>query len=212
MKVKNGNPAVVSNVFIKHWLSVIRDKSTETAVFRHYSDLLAREIITSIGEELDTETVSIDTPLAFHQTKRITDEIVLISILRSGIAIAEEALKIFPDAPMGIFGLVRDEETAVAREYYWNLPLINNKKTVIVIDPMLATGGSIHHVIDKIIENKPKKIIVAVIVAAPEGVRKILSDYPQVKIYTAALDKKLNGKKYIVPGLGDFGDRYFGTE
>src|SRR3989344_610777 len=98
MKAKNGNPAVVSNVFIKHWLSVIRDKSTETAVFRHYSDLLAREIITSIGEELDTETVSIDTPLAFHQKKRITDEIVLISILRSGIAIAEEALKIFPDA------------------------------------------------------------------------------------------------------------------
>jgi len=211
MEQHSGNLIIATNIFVEHWLSVIRDKSTPTSIFRHYSDLLSREIITAIGEELDTERLSITTPLSIHKTKRIKEEMVIISILRSGIAMTGEALKLFPDSPVGIFGLVRDEKTAVALEYYWNLPLINNKKTVLIIDPMLATGGSIHHVIGKIIPKNPKKIIVAVIVAAPEGIEKILTDYPEVKIYTCSIDKKLNSKKFIVPGLGDFGDRYFGT-
>ncbi len=112
---------------------------------------------------------------------------------------------------MGVVGLQRDEKTAVASEYYWKLPKINENSVVIITDPMLATGGSLLHLLKKITPLKPKEIRIVCVMAAPEGIAAIRAEYPEVKIFTAAIDERLNEKKYIVPGLGDYGDRYFGT-
>ena len=132
-------------------------------------------------------------------------------VLRAGVAMLFEAIKLLPNAKVGFVGLERDENTAVASQYYWKLPPITQDSTIIVIDPMLATGGSLVHLLRQILPKKPKQIIIVSVIAAPEGVALIEKEFPNVKIYTAALDKGLDDKKFIVPGLGDYGDRYFGT-
>jgi uracil phosphoribosyltransferase len=121
-------------------------------------------------------------------------------------------MELLPKAKVGFVGLERNENTAVASQYYWKIPAISSKTTVIVTDPMLATGGSLVHLLQKIVPYKPLQIIIVSVISAPEGVGLIGKEFPEVKVFTASLDEKLNDKKYIVPGLGDYGDRYFGTE
>lgn len=136
---------------------------------------------------------------------------VVIAILRSALALLPASLKYLPSAKVGFAGLARDEKTAIAKEYYWKAPDLKGK-SILIPDPMLATGGSILHVLRKIKGEEPKEIRIASIVSAPEGVKAIQKEFPDVKIFTMALDEGLDSKKFIVPGLGDFGDRYFGTE
>jgi len=120
-------------------------------------------------------------------------------------------LELVPNTRVGFVGLERDEKTAIAKEYYWKIPTVTKNTVVMVVDPMLATGGSAIHVLKRIAAEKPKKLQLVSVIAAPEGIKAVNDLFPDVKIFTAAVDEKLNTQKYIVPGLGDYGDRYFGT-
>ena len=162
-------------------------------------------------QDFELVNLEIETPIGKARGVKLNDEVVFIPVLRAGVAMLFEAIKLLPNAKVGFVGLERDENTAVASQYYWKLPPITQDSTIIVIDPMLATGGSLVHLLRQILPKKPKQIIIVSVIAAPEGVALIEKEFPNVKIYTAALDKGLDDKKFIVPGLGDYGDRYFGT-
>ncbi len=206
------NLRIVNNPVIDDALSYLRSKTTDMKMFRYYSDRICDEMISAVIDESDLAPVEIETALMKTAAKRNTNSYIVISILRSAIAMVPSILKILPGAKIGFAGLARNEKTSIAYEYYWKVPPITDRDLVVIIDPMLATGGSVLHVLHKIQSAKPKKIRVASIISAPEGVRAIHEEYPDVVISTAALDSSLNARKYILPGLGDFGDRFFGTE
>jgi len=162
-------------------------------------------------KDFKLDNFDVETPIGKTTGSKLNEEIVFIPVLRAGVAMLFSAIKLLPKSKIGFVGLQRDETTAIASQYYWKLPKITQNTTVIVTDPMLATGGSLVHLLRQISPNKPKQTIIVSVIAAPEGIEVIKKEFPDVKIYTAALDEKLNNKKYIVPGLGDYGDRYFGT-
>lgn len=206
------NVSVVDNQFVKDALGYLRDKNTDRIKFRYFADRLNYLLISNLMNVSDTVNKETETPLTKTTIKKITHNFIIIPILRSGVAMLPQALQLFPNAKVGFAGLVRDEKTAIASEYYWKIPKIGKDDIVLIIDPMLATGGSVLHVVKKIMPEKPRDIRIASIVASSEGIREIHGKFPKVQIFTAAIDEKLNSKKYIVPGLGDFGDRYFGTD
>ena len=205
---------IVEHPFVTDSLSHLRDKRTSLEKFREYSDRICNFLFAEAVNGLDFRREEITTPVAKVTVSKIKDEVIVLPILRSGIAMLFGAMKLLPRLKVGFVGLERNEETAVAREYYWKVPKITPQSVLIVTDPMLATGGSISHLIEKIKDSKPKAIRIVSIVAAPEGIELLTKDFPELdlEIFVAAVDKKLNDKKYIVPGLGDYGDRYFGTE
>ncbi len=206
------NVVIVDHPFVIDSLSHLRDQTTSIQKFRHHSDKICQLLFAEAIRGLNFKQVEIDTPLAKIKTSKLADEIVVVPVLRSGIAMLFGAMQLLPKSKIGFVGLARDEATAIASEYYWKLPTINKNSVVVVTDPMLATGGSLLHLLRHVSQENPKEMRVVCVIAAPEGVAAIEKEFPQVKIYTAAVDKKLNQKKYIVPGLGDYGDRYFGTE
>jgi uracil phosphoribosyltransferase len=161
---------------------------------------------------LEYQDQEIETPIKNVTVQKLKDEVVVVPVLRSGIAMLFGAMHLLPKSKVGFVGLERDEETAEAKEYYWKLPTLTKESVVIVTDPMLATGGSILHVLDRVSQETTKAIKVVCVVAAPEGIKAIHNKYPSVEIFTAAVDEGLNDIKFIVPGLGDYGDRYFGTD
>lgn len=193
-------------------LSHLRDKTTDTQRFRHYADRIALQLLSFTLDSSGLETRKITTPLTKTGAPFLYDNFIFITILRAGLSMLPAALQLMPQVPVGFLGLKRDETTAIAQEYYCNLPIITKENTVILADPMLATGGSMVHALHKIATFSPKEIRVVTVICAPEGIAKAQEKFPHVKIFTAAVDEYLNDKKYIVPGLGDFGDRYFGTE
>ena len=201
----------VDHPFVIDSLSHLRDQTTSIQKFRHHSDKICQLLFAEAIRGLDFKNVAIETPLAKMTAQKLADEIIVVPVLRSGIAMLFGAMQLLPKSKIGFVGLARDEETAVASEYYWKLPPINKNSVVIVTDPMLATGGSLLHLLRRVSQEKPKEMRVVCVIAAPEGITAISQEFPQVKIYTACVDEKLNHKKYIVPGLGDYGDRYFGT-
>ncbi|MEP7166688.1 MAG: uracil phosphoribosyltransferase [Candidatus Woesebacteria bacterium] len=203
---------VDNNPLITDSLSHLRDKRTEIQKFRHHSDKICEQLFISAIQNLAMKDVEIETPLEKMTTKKLVDEVVIIPVLRSGLAMLPGAMKLLPKSTIGFVGMARDEKTAIASEYYWKLPEIDDHSVVIVTDPMLATGGSILHLLRRLSTENPKEIRVVCVIGAPEGVQAIHSEFPEIKIFLAALDSHLNDKKYIVPGLGDYGDRYFGTE
>jgi uracil phosphoribosyltransferase len=161
--------------------------------------------------DLATTVKEIETPLCAMKGRSIREDVVLVPVLRAGISMLFPARDFLPWSPVGFIGLERDEQTAMAHAYYQKFPAHLKDKRVLVLDPMLATGGSLIDTISKLAENGAKDISAVCIVAAPEGVQALHERFPLVPIYTAAMDSHLNDLKYIVPGLGDFGDRYFGT-
>lgn len=193
-------------------LSILRDKNTDTHRFRLFADRIAFQLLSFALKESDLQTRLIETPLVKAHMPFLRDNFVFVTILRAGLSMLPAALQIMPQAPVGFLGLRRDEQTAIAQEYYRNLPQITHDAVVIIGDPMLATGGSMLHTLGEIAAFSPKEIRIVSVVCAPEGIEKIRQEYKETTIYTAAIDEKLNDKKYIIPGLGDFGDRYFGTE
>lgn len=206
-----GKVHVVEHPLIKHSLSVLRDENTGIEDFRRHAGIVSQIMIMEATKDVPMNERTIETPLAATTGYSIQESLVFVPVLRAGISMLFPARDLLPSAPVGFIGLERDEATAVAREYYKKLPQTLKDKRVLILDPMLATGGSL---IDTIaaLENKSTSTICAVcIVAAPEGVELLNRKYPEVDIYTAAVDSHLNDKKFIVPGLGDFGDRYFGT-
>ena len=205
------NVHLIDHPLIADALSHLREKETDLSRYRYYSDLLCQLLFAEAIRELQYKKVEIETPLTKTYGQQLADDIVVVPVLRSGIAMLFSAMQLLPKAKIGFVGLARNEETAVASEYYLKLPQLTKETTVIVTDPMLATGGSLLHLLRLLAKQPHKEIRVVCVIAAPEGIAATQKEFPKVKIFTTAVDDHLNDKKYIVPGLGDYGDRYFGT-
>lgn len=202
---------VVEHPLARHLLTHLRDRTTKPALFRtiaaHLTTLLALEAT----KDFPTIARPIETPLEAIDSEVLDGGLVIVAILRAGLSMCDPILDLFPDVSVGYIGLERDEETAEARCYYGKLPKLEGKP-VLVVDPMLATGGSACQAIQRVKDAGGAQISLVCVVAAPEGVAVVEAAHPDVRIVAAALDRELNTKKYIMPGLGDFGDRLFGTE
>lgn len=205
------NVIEVRHPLIDHSLTVIRRKETTTEEFRRHAGIVSKILLMEVMKDLGTANVRIETPLAPMIGKRLKDEVVVVPVLRAGLAMLFAIQDFLPAVAVGFIGLERDEKTAQAREYYRKLPKILASHRVLVIDPMLATGGSFDDTVTAIKEKGAKNITIVSIVSAPEGIARMQKQHPDVRIFTAAIDDHLNDRKFIVPGLGDFGDRYFGT-
>lgn len=191
-------------------LSHLRDKETSTKNFRYYSQKICYELLAHAVSDGDLTTRRIVTPVEEVDAKILSKNLVIIPIFRAGLAFLPAGIALFPQAKFGFVGLARDEETAVAHEYYWKVPDIGTDDIVLITDPMLATGGSLLHVLQKL-AHFSRQIRIISVIAAPEGIEAVRKEFPDIQIITGAVDKELNAQKYIVPGLGDYGDRYFGT-
>lgn len=202
---------IVDHPFITDSLAHLRDKNTELKKFRYHSDQLCKLLFAEAIRGLDFRQETVETPLESTAVQKLADEVIIVPVLRSGIAMLFSALEFLPKSRVGFAGLARDEKTAIASEYYWKLPPITPRSVVIVTDPMLATGGSILHVLRRVTQEQAKEVRIVCVLAAPEGLKAVQAEFPAVHIFTAAVDDHLNQQKYIVPGLGDYGDRYFGT-
>lgn len=205
------NVHIVDHPFVIDSLTHLRNKQTEITKFRRHSDHICRLLFAEAIRGLDFRTVEIETPLEAMKSRKLADEVIVVPVLRSGIAMLFGAMDLLPKSKIGFVGLERDEQTAIAHEYYWKLPTITANSVVIVTDPMLATGGSILHLLRRVSQEQAKEIRIVCVIAAPEGIAAVHAEFPEVEIFTAAVDDHLNAQKYIVPGLGDYGDRYFGT-
>jgi uracil phosphoribosyltransferase len=194
-------------------ISKLRDKNTSTEEFRSVSEKLAAILAGEAAEFLQKKDIKIKTPLAKTEGCELNDDLVLVPILRSGIALLSVFLKFYQKANVGFVGLKRDEVTAIAEQYYCKLPHISKNTEVLLLDPMIATGGSGIDAL-KLLRDagvNEEKITFVAIIAAQEGVEAVRKEFPKINLVIAQIDEKLNDKKFIVPGLGDFGDRYFGT-
>ncbi|MDP1722941.1 MAG: uracil phosphoribosyltransferase [Candidatus Gottesmanbacteria bacterium] len=202
---------VVNHPLIEHSLTVIRRKETGTEEFRRHAGIVSKILLVEVMKGLGTMSIRIETPLATMTGKKLKDDVVVVPVLRAGLAMLFAIQDFLPSVSVGFVGLERDEKTAQAREYYQKLPKIFASHKVLVIDPMLATGGSFDDTVTLLKAKGAKHITIVSIVSAPEGIKHMQKRHPDVHIVTAAIDSHLNDRKFIVPGLGDFGDRYFGT-
>lgn len=202
----------IDNPIILHKLAQLRNKKTSTKDFRALVQEIAMLMTFEVGKNFESKEIEIETPLTSCKVKILEEEkFVVVPVLRAGLAMAEGVLKILPSAAVGHIGLYRDEKTYKPVEYYSKMPPNLEEKILIVVDPMLATGGSSSAALQMLKDKGAKKIIFMCIVAAPQGIKKISEDHPDIPIYTAAVDEDLNEHCYILPGLGDAGDRIFGT-
>ena len=192
-------------------LTRLRDETTPPKIFRELVAEIATLLLYEATADLPTDDRDVKTPLALYKGARLRDKVGLVPVLRAGIGMVEAALELMPEAQVWHIGLFRDERTLRPIEYYNKLPSSATVQVCLVLDPMLATGGSATATIDVLKKWGAKRIKYVGIIAAPEGVRALVSAHPDVPIHVAALDERLNEKGYIVPGLGDAGDRQFGT-
>ncbi|HLQ72672.1 MAG TPA: uracil phosphoribosyltransferase [Bacillota bacterium] len=207
------NVFVLDHPLIQHKITYIRDKNTGTKHFRELVDEVAMLMAFEITRNLPVRDTTIETPLT-ETTSKVLDgkKIGLIPILRAGLGMVDGMLNLLPAAKVGHVGLYRDPETLKPVEYYIKLPSDISERELIVMDPMLATGGSANDAIYSLKKRGAKKIRLMCLVAAPEGIKVIQDNHPDVDIYLGALDEKLDEKGFIVPGLGDAGDRLYGTK
>lgn len=207
------NVTVFDHPLIQHKLSIMRDKETSSKVFRELVSEVAMLMCYEATRDLPLEEITIETPVAPAKVKRISGKkLAVVPILRAGLGMVDGMLTMIPNAKVGHIGLYRDPETLLPVKYYCKMPKDIADRDVIIVDPMLATGGSATAAIDFMKEYGCKHIKLMCIIGAPEGVKKVQETHPDVDIYIAALDEKLNDHCYIVPGLGDAGDRIFGTK
>lgn len=205
------NVYVMNHPLIVHKLSIMRDKNTCVKDFRECAHEVALLLGYEATKEMELESYEIETPIAKTMGKRIKKQTALVPILRAGLGMVDALMDIIPAAKIGHIGLYRNEETHEPVEYYCKLPTDIEEREVLVLDPMLATGGSAVAAIDFIKKRGAKKIKFVCIIAAPEGIEVLKTAHPDVDIFCGAVDEKLNENCYIVPGLGDAGDRLFGT-
>ena len=207
------NVNILDHPLIRHKLAIIRNKNTDTKQFREVVKELATLMAYESFKDVPTQEITVETPL--ETTKQIIvkeNSIAIVPILRAGLGMVDGILSLFPAAKVGHIGLYRDEETLEPQEYYCKLPANIEEKVVMVVDPMLATGGSAVDAIKMLKKRGCKNIKLMSIIAAPEGVEKVAKSHPDVQIFVSTLDRCLNDKGYILPGLGDAGDRIFGTK
>jgi len=193
-----------------HILTRLRDRATPPAAFRILAYQVSLLLALEATRDLTTRDQVVETPLEKIVGRVLAKPLAVVPILRAGLGMVQPFTELFPDVSVGYVGLERDHVTAVARSYYQKLPPLAGKR-VIVVDPMLATGGSAVQALDVLRAEGATELFLVCIVSAPEGVRAVEAAHPSVPIFTAALDRELNAKKYILPGLGDFGDRLYGT-
>ena len=204
---------VIDHPLVQHKLTIMRRQGTSSKDFRELLDEIAMLIGYEITRDLPLEDIEIETPVSRTKAKRIAGKkLAIVPILRAGLGMVDGLLSLVPVARVGHIGMYRDPETHMPHEYYCKLPPDITNRLTIVVDPMLATGGSASDAIRMLKEKGCKQIKLMCLVAAPEGVAKMQADHPDVDIYTASLDECLNDHAYIVPGLGDAGDRLFGTK
>ena len=205
------NFTTVTNPLVKRDLTILRDKYTEQEDFRRALKRLGCNLAIAISDKFELAEKDVLTPLEKTTGHEISKQITLIPILRAGLSMVDPFLDLIPEAKVGHIGLERNEETLQPASYYYKTPSDLDKGITIILDPMLATGGSASVAIDYIKDRGATNIIFACIVAAPRGVERINNYHPEVPIYATVLDRQLNDVGYIVPGLGDAGDRTFGT-
>ncbi len=204
---------VIDHPLVQHKLSLIRQKDASTNTFRRLLNELSMLMAYEVTRDMPLQAVTIETPLETMQANMIDGKkLVFVSILRAGTGILDGMLAVVPGARVGHIGLFRDPKTLQPVEYYFKVPEKMNERDVVVVDPMLATGNSAVAAIEKIKSLQPRSIKFVCLVAAPEGVATMKAAHPDVPIITAALDRELNDHGYILPGLGDAGDRIFGTK
>ena len=202
---------LIDHPCVQHKLGIIRDVETGHKKFRDLATEITKFVCYEALKNIRTKEISVKTPVDVATCREIDTDIVVVPILRAGVGMLEGILELVPTARVGFVGLYRDEETKQPVTYYERFPRQIKGGTCIVIDPMLATGGSTVAALDLLKQSGAEHIVVICIVTCPEGIELVEAAHPDVKIYAAAIDERLNEKKYIVPGLGDAGDRLFGT-
>ncbi len=198
---------------IQHKLTLLRSKETGPKEFRELADEISTLMAYEVTRDMPTREVEIETPIQTMKANKIAGKkLGIVPILRAGLGMLDGVLKLIPTAKVGHIGLYRDPDTLEPVEYYCKLPTDVNERDLIVVDPMLATGGSASAALKFIKDRNPRSIKFMCLVAAPEGIERVQKEHPDVDIFTAAVDEKLNDHAYIVPGLGDAGDRLYGTK
>ncbi len=205
------NITVIDHPLIKHKMALIRDEKRSMPEFRKLLHEIGLLMAFEVTKNLKLEETVVKTPITVTKAEKLENHPVLVNILRAGIGMLNPFMEILPKSRVGFLGMNRNEETLEAHSYYNKIPMQALDNQVLLLDPMLATGGSALSALDFLKSKGVTNVIFVCLVAAPEGVKAINEQYPGVTIYTAALDEKLNEKGYIVPGLGDAGDRIFGT-
>jgi len=201
-----------SHPLVSHNLAILRSKDTESQRFREAAQRLSTIVLVSATDSLKTVEQEIETPIKQTVETVLTEEVWFIPVLRAGLAMVDVGLKLIPEAHVGFVGLYRDEKTLEPQHYYKNLPDFSRAAhSCFIMDPMLATGGSSVATIDLLKSHGATDIRLLTLICAPEGIKEVFAKHPDVTIFTASLDERLNESGYIVPGLGDAGDRYFGT-
>ena len=204
---------IMDHPLVQHKVSLLRSKNTGTKEFKELVSEIATLLCYEATRDLPTEEIEVETPIAIARTRVLSGrKLALVPILRAGLGMVDGMLALLPAAKVGHIGMYRDEKTLEPVEYYCKLPADIAEREVIVLDPMLATGGSACDAISQIKKRGVKNLKFIGIIAAPEGLKRLQETHPDVDIYVAALDEKLNEHGYIVPGLGDAGDRIFGTK
>ena len=211
VKISKENFHVLNHPLIRHRLTLIRDKNTGTKDFRQLLTEISYLMAYEITRDFPLKEIEIETPMEKTVGEVLCKKVVIVPILRAGLGMTEGILKLIPNAKIGHIGLYRDPETRLPVEYYSKLPSNLENQTVFLVDPMLATGGSSVEAISILKKNGARKISLVCLVAAPKGVEAVQKEHPLIPIYTASLDRGLNENSYILPGLGDAGDRIFGT-
>jgi uracil phosphoribosyltransferase len=211
MGTTNGNFVLIDHPLIKRDVTILRDQTTGPELFRAALHRISNILAVEISRSFSISETTVETPLERTSGFKLVQEIVLVPVLRAGLGMVSGFLEIIPDAKAGHIGLQRDELTLLPVEYYYKTPRNISTSVVILLDPMLATGGSSSAAIKYLKDKGARNLVFACLVASPEGISKLHEDHPEVKIFGAALDRELNNKGYILPGLGDAGDRTFGT-
>ena len=208
-----GKFEVLDHPLIQHKLTIIRNKDCGTREFREVVNEIAELMVYEVCRDMPLEDIEVETPVATTVEKRLAGKkVVVVPILRAGLGMVDGVLELLPAAKVGHIGMYRDEETLQPHEYFVKMPDHLDKREMIIVDPMLATGGSAIAAVDALKKRGAKSIRFVCLVAAPEGVKALREAHPDIDVYAAALDDHLNENGYIVPGLGDAGDRLFGTK
>jgi len=202
---------VIAHPLVQHNLTRLRDQRTQSQEFRRLLGEIAALMLYEATRSFATRPTSVQTPLARTHGARLQREVVLVPVLRAGLGLLDAILQLIPNARVGFIGLKREESTLIAHFYHKSLPKQLGRCEVLLIDPMLATGGSAVAALDFLKEQGAKRIRLVSLVSAPEGIARVRKSYPILPIFTAAIDRQLNKVGYILPGLGDAGDRLFGT-
>jgi uracil phosphoribosyltransferase len=205
------NVSVVEHPLVENSLVALRDVNTGTDSFRRHARLITLILSFYVLHDLPTRAIRVKTPLEEMTGREIDRSVIFVPVLRAGLAMLDAMSDFVPGSKVGFVGLERDEQTAIAHSYYQKLPAQLENAETIILDPMLATGGSAIATVELLKANRAASIRLACVVAAPEGLEAMQRLHPDVRVFTAARDRGLNDRKFILPGLGDFGDRYFGT-